>query len=82
MSCEPARQEYSEALGALTKICDRLGDYAIRVGEKLAEKPLLLVSGEVNSWQRFSAEARIAAERHAEALDRYLAAALNHKAPD
>jgi hypothetical protein len=79
MACEQPLDAYRNAITDLRSLVARLEEYANTVGASVAERPMALLSGEVNSWRRYAAEAGQAAVRQQQVLESFLEAALNHE---
>jgi hypothetical protein len=78
MSCESAFSSYLIAQEMLQTCLDHVSGYASSVGARLPERPMMVVSGDVNSWRRYVAEVEVASTRLRAALDEYLEAAKSH----
>lgn len=78
VTCERSRAALERIVAEIHECATRLAECNQRYLDAMPEKPLMLVGGEMATWERYAAELQRAVERHRQLLDEYKHLALGH----
>jgi hypothetical protein len=79
MTCEISRTELADVVDRMVETTRAISECTEKYLNIMHEKPLMLVRGEMQTWERLSAEAQFLAARHKELLENFKNEAMGHK---